>query len=671
MPDNRALPDAAELATSQQRLALFEAVFEEIPDVIVLKDAEGNFLLCNQTLARLYNTTPEAMVGKHDGDFGVPKALADAYRANVLGIMARGETEVVFEDSRNAITGEIRHFKSIKRPFKDAQGNNQILVIAHDITDVVRAQQQVAQSEQRLQEVMTATREGIWDWHVASGRVVHNPQWYRILGFAEGEIIGHVDAFSARIHPDDKPLVWQRLRQLLSGEREFYNSEHRMLCKDGSIIWVLDRGRVAERNAQGEPARVVGTYVDISERKRHELELNQALALAQSATRAKSDFLATMSHELRTPLNGILGMAQLLLMPKLTESDLNSHARTILSSGQTLLGLLNDLLDLSKVEAGKLKLYNAPFSPQQLMQDTVVVFQQLAVVKGVQLQVSHQGLKHASYWGDSNRLQQMLANYLSNAIKFTAQGWVKVEVAQLTDATGQTWLEFAVQDSGIGIAPEQQALLFQPFTQADSTTTRQFGGTGLGLSIVARMAELMGGQVGLQSQPGQGSRFWFRVPAQVPPMSVAPEPSSPPLAAPATRAAAGSSAALQGRVLVAEDHAVNRVVIEALLASVGLQAEVVENGHAAFEAVRRGPNFDVILMDVQMPVMDGQQATRCIRQWETDNGAPRTRIIALTAGALAEDRQRCLEVGMDDFLTKPIDRDALTQTLTRWLVGAA
>ncbi len=670
MHDIRALSDAAKLATSQQRLALFEAVFEEIPDVIVLKDAEGNFLLCNQTLARLYNTTPEAMVGKHDGDFGVPKALADAYRTNVLGIMARGETEVVFEDSRNAITGEIRHFKSIKRPFKDAQGNNQILVIAHDITDVVRAQQQVAQSEQRLQEVMTATREGIWDWHVASGRVVHNPQWYRILGFAEGEIIGHVDAFSARIHPDDRPLVWQRLRQLLSGEREFYNSEHRMLCKDGSIIWVLDRGRVAERNAQGEPARVVGTYVDISERKRHELELNQALALAQSATRAKSDFLATMSHELRTPLNGILGMAQLLLMPKLTESDLNSHARTILSSGQTLLGLLNDLLDLSKVEAGKLKLYNAPFSPQQLMQDTVAVFQQLAMVKGVQLQISHQGLKHDNYWGDSNRLQQMLANYVSNAIKFTAQGWVKVEVAQLTDATGQTWLEFAVQDSGMGIAPEQQALLFQPFTQADSSTTRQFGGTGLGLSIVARMAELMGGQVGLQSQPGQGSRFWFRVPVQVPPVTVAPEPSSPPVAAPETRAAAGSSAALQGRVLVAEDHAVNRVVIEALLASVGLQAEVVEDGHAAFEAVRRGPNFDVILMDVQMPVMDGQQATRCIRQWETDNGAPRTRIIALTAGALAEDRQRCLEVGMDDFLTKPINRDALTQTLTRWLAGA-
>ncbi len=281
MPEAQNTPDPVLPMTDQKRLALLEAVFEETPDVILLKDAKGNFLLCNHTLARLYNTTPEAMVGKHDGDFGVPKELADGYRANVLAIMARGETEVVLEDSRNAVTGEIRHFKSIKRPFKDAEGNKQILVIAHDITDLVRAQQQVAQSEQRLQEVLAATREGIWDWHVASGRVVHNQQWFRILGFAHGELTGHVDAFSARLHPDDKALVWQRLRQLLSGKDEYYRSEHRMIRKDGSVIWVLDRGRVAEYDAQGAPVRVVGAYVDISERKRHEAELRQALELLQ------------------------------------------------------------------------------------------------------------------------------------------------------------------------------------------------------------------------------------------------------------------------------------------------------------------------------------------------------------------------------------------------------
>lgn len=666
MFDNRALPDAAELATSRDRLALFEAVFEEIPDVVVLKDAQGDFLLCNQTLARLYNTTPEAMVGKHDGDFGVPKALADGYRANVLGIMARGETEVVFEDSRNALTGEIRHFKSIKRPFKDARGRNQILVIAHDITDVVRAQQQVAQSEQRLQEVMAATQEGIWDWHVASGRVVHNQRWYRILGFEDGEITGHVDAFSKRIHPDDKAMVWQRLRQLLDGQGEFYSSEHRMVCKDGSEIWVLDRGRVAERNAQGEPVRVVGAYVDISERKRHEVELKNALDLAQAATRTKSDFLATMSHELRTPLNGILGMAQLLLMPGLSPADLRSHANTILSSGQTLLSQLNDVLDLSKVEAGKVDLVSSPFNPQQLLGATAAVFEQLARSKGLDLQISSTSLPHDTYVGDTYRLQQMLGNYVSNAIKFTHHGHVSVDVAHLTDPQGVAWLEFAVHDSGIGIAPDKQTLLFKPFTQADSSTTRQFGGTGLGLSIVAKLAELMGGHTGLQSQPGQGARFWFRVPAHLPPADVTADSPQPKVAA----RAASQNGALQGRVLVAEDHPVNRVVIQALLQRLEIQAEFVDNGHAAFEAVRQGPRFDVILMDIQMPVMDGQQATRCIRQWESDTGAAPTTIIALTAGAFAEDRQRCLEAGMDDFLTKPIDLPNLNRALTRWLKGA-
>lgn len=644
----------------RQKLALFEAVFEEIPDVVVLKDAMGNFLLCNRTAAQLYNTMPEAMVGKHDGDFGVPTEMADAFRANVMGIMARGETEVVFEDSRNATTGEIRHFKSIKKPFKDAQGKNQILVIAHDITDVVCAQQQVAQSEQRLQDVMTATRDGVWDWHIASGQVLHNQQWSRMLGFSEGEIANHIDAFSARIHPDDKQRVWQCVERLLDGSEEFYSSEHRMLCKDGSVVWVLDRGRIAERNAQGDPVRVVGAYTDISERKRYETELKQALALAQSATLAKSDFLATMSHELRTPLNGVLGMAQLLLMPQLSSADQQNYARTILSSGNSLLTLLNDILDLSKVEAGKLELNDDAYNPVQLLNTTVEAFKPLAQSKRLQLLASSQGLSSLSYWGDAHRLQQMLANFVGNAIKFTAQGQIQVQITQLQDAHA-TWLEFSVQDSGIGIAADKQALLFMPFTQADSTTTRQFGGTGLGLSIVAKLAELMGGSHGLQSQEGQGSRFWFRVPVALPPAHTSSD------GAPRSMEPMAMPGPLRGRVLVAEDNPVNRMVIGALLESLGLQAEFAENGHAAFEAVRHGPTFDVILMDVQMPVMDGQQATYCIRQWESDSGATRTAIVALTAGAFAEDKQRCAEVGMDDFLTKPIDLPQLAQTLGRWL----
>jgi len=660
-------PDSTVPLSTEKKLALFQAVFDEIPDVIVLKDAKGDFLLCNQTVARLYNTTPEAMVGKHDGDFGVPAPIADGFRENVLGIMARGQTEVVFEDSHDAVTGEVRHFKSIKRPFKDADGHNQILVIAHDITDVVHAQAQVAQSEQRLRDVMAATQEGIWDWRVSTGHVTHNKQWYRLLGFSEGEIADNVEAFSAHIYPADRQVVWDRIQALMSGTDASYQSEHRMVKKDGSIIWVVDRGRIAERDAQGNPLRVVGAYADITERKRQQVELEQALGTAQEATRAKSDFLATMSHELRTPLNGILGMAQMLQLPQVDEETRHDYARTILGSGQSLLRLLNDILDLSKVEAGRLELEHSVFDLKQLMADTTLAFEELAQAKGLTLETRYCHLRSSHYLGDPLRLRQMVSNYLGNAIKFTQHGTVVLEVGEVSSDGKTPQLEFSVSDSGIGIPPEKHALLFKPFTQADSSTTRQFGGTGLGLSIVARLAELMHGQVGLESNVGIGSRFWFRAATE-------PQANLPITAAmvqPPGNAASNGSTTLSGRILVAEDNPVNRMVAKALLESQGLEADFVEDGQAAVDAVTGGKGYDLILMDIQMPVMDGQRATRCIREWEAAHGAKRCHIVALTAGAFEDDKQRCKEAGMDDFLAKPIDLDSLIKLLARCLGGAA
>jgi PAS domain S-box-containing protein len=648
----------------ERKLALFQAVFDEMPDVIVLKDDKGDFLLCNQTVARLYNTTPEQMVGKHDDDFGVPKALADGFRDNVLGIMARGETEVVFEDSCDATTGELRHFKSIKRPFKDAQGRNQILVIAHDITDVVRAQQQVALSEQRLQEVMTATQEGVWDWHLPSGKIVHNERWFSILGFDEGEIVGHVDAFAAHLHAEDRRQVWERLQRVFDGTEAFFNSEHRMVRKDGSVIWVQDRGRVVERDARQRPLRVVGAYADITERKRNQVALEHALDMAQSATQAKSDFLATMSHELRTPMNGVLGMAQLLQMPGISEADRLDYAQTIVSSGQTLLALLNNILDLSKIEAGHMDLERQAFGVLNLLQDTVKAFEEPARRKGLSVSVDTEGLLSDAYMGDALKLRQMVSNYLGNAIKFTHEGNVTLKVAELLDSAQQPMLEFSVIDSGVGIALNKQALLFKPFTQADSSTTREFGGTGLGLSIVARMAELMGGRVGLDSEPGVGSRFWFRVPAE---SAAGAKVSAAPPGAATTNDNEDAESALSGHLLVAEDNPVNRMVIGALLGNLGLTADFAEDGQAALTAVMQGTAYRMILMDIQMPTLDGLEATRRIRQWESVQGVPRHTVVALTAGAFEGDRQKCMDAGMDDFLAKPIHLASLSKSLRYWL----
>jgi len=254
--------------------AFLHTIINEIPDPLVLKDHQGNFLLGNRALARLYGTTPEVMIGKHDGDFGVPPELANFFRQNVLDIMDKGETQVVFEDSRDAVTGDTRHYRSIKKPFKNANGDNQILVLAQDITDVIRAQRQVTESEQRLQHVLEITREGVWDWHLPTGKVVHNRQWYETLLYSVGEVPETVEAFQALIYPDDRPATRERLENMLKGVSAAYHSEHRMVRKDGKSIWVQDRGQVVERDAQGQPVRVVGSFSDISFQKeqQHYLE---------------------------------------------------------------------------------------------------------------------------------------------------------------------------------------------------------------------------------------------------------------------------------------------------------------------------------------------------------------------------------------------------------------
>lgn len=269
---------------------LLQNIIDEMPDVFVLKDAHGDFLLCNQTVAKLYQTTPQEMIGKSDEDFGVPKELSDFFRQNVLSIMASGETQVVYEDSKDAQSGAIRHFRSIKKPIKDSDGNNQILVIAQDITDIIEANAKIAENEKRLQYVMEATQEGVWDWNIIENTVYHNEQWYALLGYDDGEIEDSLNGFKRLIHPDDLPIVWERLERLLSGETTSYYSEHRMINKDGSIMWVQDRGKIVEYGNGKKPLRMVGSYTNITRRKEYE----QTLRLSANVfTHAKEGIMIT------------------------------------------------------------------------------------------------------------------------------------------------------------------------------------------------------------------------------------------------------------------------------------------------------------------------------------------------------------------------------------------
>jgi signal transduction histidine kinase/DNA-binding response OmpR family regulator len=427
---------------------------------------------------------------------------------------------------------------------------------------------------------------------------------------------------------------------------------------------------VAEFGALGNALNAASDrlYRSVAELKERQIALERATEGAQAANIAKSRFLATMSHEIRTPMNGVLGMAQMLLMPNLAEDERRDYARTILSSGQVLLALLNDILDLSKIESGKFELEASVFEPAAVLVETCALFSGAAQTKGLQLEQQWQGPLGQRYQCDAHRLRQMLSNLVGNAIKFTASGSVRIEVTEVEREGDSALLEFSVSDSGIGIAPDKQGLLFKPFSQADSSTTREFGGSGLGLSIVSRLASAMGGDVGVESEAGKGARFWFTVRVQA--VAQGQDSRSTERAAPAKAEASDRAAQFSAHLLVAEDDMVNGRLIEVVLGALGVTMTLVKNGQLAVDAIVQGGGGkmpDLILMDVRMPVMNGREATQHIRQWEIDHAKPRIPIIALTAEAFEDDRRQCLVAGMDEVLIKPVLVDALRLVLSRWL----
>jgi signal transduction histidine kinase/ActR/RegA family two-component response regulator len=373
----------------------------------------------------------------------------------------------------------------------------------------------------------------------------------------------------------------------------------------------------------------------------------EALKREESANSAKSTFLATMSHEIRTPLNGVLGMAQAMAGDELSDRQ-RDRLSVIHRSGEALLAILNDVLDLSKIEAGKLELEQLEFELADVARGAYSAFTALANKKGLSFALDIEGAR-GRYIGDPTRLRQILYNLISNALKFTEQGEIRVTAARQGEI-----LEFSVKDTGVGIAPESLTKLFAKFDQLDSSTTRRFGGTGLGLAICRELAQLMAGEISVQSEYGLGSTFTLRVPLRW----VGEEKA---VAAPMTPVDERPEIAL--RVLAAEDNAVNQLVLKTLLHQMGVDPTVVENGQLAVEAWEAG-EWDVVLMDIQMPVMDGLTATAAIRNREADTGRPRTPIVALTANAMSHQVEQYITAGMDGHVAKPIQAIQLFEALT-------
>ncbi len=529
-------------------------------------------------------------------------------------------------------------------------------VVTQQTEEIRDKNEALARSEELLRNAIDAIGEAfvIYD---ADDRLVYCNEQYRELyqtsapmirqGVRFEDILRYGAERGQYLEAEGRVEAWikERLAAHQSGNTD-------LVQPLGNGRWV----RIYERKTP--TGHIVGFRVDIT-------ELVDAREAAERANQAKSQFLAIMSHELRTPLNGVLGMAQLLQIPGLSEHEQQEYVQTILDSGNTLLTLLNDVLDLSKIEAGRLELRPTPFSPGTLIKEVAALYEASAKQKHLTLNAHWHGPNAARYEGDATRIRQMLANFVSNAVKFTDQGSVQIDGEIIDDNAHTTTLRFTVSDTGPGIAEAHKGRLFQPFSQVDESNTRRFGGTGLGLSIVRRLAYLMDGDAGVDSTEGAGSTFWFT--ASVRHVDHATEQPD--------RTATRQWSAQQAdshRILVVEDNATNRQVITSMLERQGFQVCIKHDGQEAVRAVCSGEvEPALILMDCQMPIMDGFEATRQIRAWGRQHDAPHLPIIALTAGAFTEDRIKCLDAGMDDYLSKPIDMARLQATFSRWLHSSA
>ncbi len=625
---------------------LNEKLIGQAPTALAMFDLQMNYLRVNPRFEADYHLEPGAVIGRNHYDV-LPdtRRLAHLHQRALAGETVTGEAPVTRPD------GSVRHSRFEITPWKDRNGVIcGVVLTTIDVSDIAAARDLARRAQERLDLALNLSDTVVWERSIKERRIYASGPVGKVF-----ETAPTYDELSADIaygvHPDDRRAVregWER--HIQTGEP--YRQEHRYAREDGEV-WVHSLAE-ARYDADGRLERIVGVMRDITERKRFELELAAAKDAAQSASRAKSQFLANMSHELRTPLNGVMGVASALSRTRMDPQQ-RQMIDLIESSAQTLERLLGDILDLTRVESGRMELHDEPLDIGLLLNGVATLFHWRAHDQGVAFTCEVSDAARGVWRADPVRLRQILTNLVSNAVKFTREG----EIAVRADVTASGEVVFEVRDTGVGFDEAVRARLFRRFEQADISITRRFGGAGLGLAIARGLARLMGGELDARSVPGRGSTFRLTVPL----LRAAAAPVAPHVVA----AIAPPSSGLQ--VLLAEDHAVNRAVVELILQAAA-SVTSVENGREALD-VLASRRFDLVLMDVQMPVMDGLTAIRMLRAREAEAGARRTPVIALTANAMPEHVQASREAGADAHLSKPITAKTLLGEVWRLTRTAA
>jgi PAS domain S-box-containing protein len=629
---------AAEAALRRSE-AMLSHLFATSPDCIMLIDVgSGRFSLVNAAFTRLAGFTAEEVQGRTPAELGLWSNAGSA--AQLTARLAR--EEVTSELPAVLVSKSGVQVSMMLAAARFVMDQRQYLVVnARDVTDTERTRLEHAAILERASIGIAFTRDRVF--------VQANPYFERMFGWPEGGLRGQRGSV---VWPDEAEYAdYGRQAGPLLAAGQPFEVERRMRRHDGSDFWCRMLAQAVDR---GDPSRGGTIWIaeDFTERRRLDQALASARDAAEAASRAKSAFLANTSHEIRTPLNGLLGLARLAMQEDLLDARRQQYLNQIFDSAQSLSGIISDILDVSKIEAGKITLEDLPFGLRETLHAVHHAYQSLAEVKGLALTLSVADGVPDTVRGDPVRVRQILSNFITNGLKFTERGQVRIEAS----TTAQGWLRLAVVDTGPGVEPATRARLFTPFSQADSSTTRRFGGTGLGLSICRELARLMGGEVGLHSTPGVGSTFWAELPLP------AAEPAQPP----ASTEASDIDRLFGARVLMVEDNPVNMMIVVAMLEHWGVRVAQAHDGQMAVEAVHaashQGDPFDAVLMDVQMPVMSGHEAARELRRHYAAQHLP---ILALTAAALVSERDDAMRAGMNDFLTKPIDAPKLRQSLAR------